>query len=583
MGKWNFSRQLIIALMILVVISTGLTGLVAYRVARDSHWELTIENLQNLTESTVDLIDASVDASMRNHLRAIVEKDVEWVAAYERQVLSGEKTREEVQGEVERLLKNQTVGGFGYTYVINSSGDLIQHPSYQGRNIAEYDFIQEQITRKEGYLEYEWKNPLDPVARKKIAYMTYYEPWDYIITATVHRSDLAELIRADDFKANILAMDIGESGYVYVMNSQGELIIHPDQEGQSLYQLQDAKGNYFIQDMIKRKNGQVIYPWKSETGQFYQDKMVIFRYYEPLDWYVCSGVTVEEIQSPLVVLRDRLLLVLGIVLIMTLCVALVISSIIVLPIQSLIRAMEAVIEGDYEWSLPEGRHDVMGRMTEIFQQMIVSIRAAMDESDTVKKQLEESNRSLERKVQERTRELEMMSHQDGLTSLFNRRRLDEHLLQMEEYAGSWSVLMIDIDEFKKYNDSYGHLQGDDCLRRVADCIQASLRVSKDFVARYGGEEFCAVLEDVEAGKASDLASRVKDSVEAMEIPHKASTTGRVTVSIGVSSSEDFLHGSGNRLVEAADQALYQAKKNGRNMVWVWKEGGGHKIEIDGKM
>ncbi|BES63781.1 hypothetical protein SANA_02200 [Gottschalkiaceae bacterium SANA] len=574
MKRLGFSRQLIILLTVLVVICTFLTGLVAYRVSSDSNWDLTVQNLQRLTDSTVDLIDASVNASMRNHLRATVEKDVELISYYHEQVEAGNKTLESAQAEVIHLLNSQTVGHSGYTYVLNSVGDLVGHPILMGTNIAEFAFVQDQMDRKEGALEYEWKNPSDPVPKKKVAYMMYFEPWDYIVTVSSYEKDLIDLIHVDDFEANILSIEIGEKGYTYVMNSRGELIIHPDRKGESLYDRKDANGRYFIQDMIRRKNGRIIYPWENVSEGRFQEKMVIFRYYEPLDWYVCSGVTIEEIQRPLGILQNRLLVVLGIAFLLALLAALIISRIIVRPIRSLIGAMESVIDGDYEWTLPLGRKDVMGRLTEIFQRMILTIRVSLDESEAAKKMLEDSNRSLERKVQERTRELELLSNQDGLTKLFNRRKLDEHLSKLEQGDLEWSVLMIDIDEFKKYNDTYGHVAGDECLKRVAQAIQGCMRLSTDFVARYGGEEFCVVMEGVDTKQTEQLTIRILRAVEKLNIPNKeAINKSIITVSVGAALAKNFRGKSEKAVVEAADQALYSAKEAGRNRAFLWTESG----------
>ena len=415
--------------------------------------------------------------------------------------------------------------------------------------------------------------------KKKVAYRMYFEPWDYIVTVSSYEEDLIDVIHVDDFKDNILSIEIGEKGYIYVMNSRGELIIHPDRKGESLYDRKDANGRYFIQDMIRMKNGRIIYPWENVSDGLFQDKMVIFRYYEPLDWYVCSGVTIEEIQRPLVVLQNRLLVVLGIAFLLALLAALIISRIIVRPIQSLIGAMESVIDGDYEWTLPVGRKDVMGRLTAIFQRMILTIRVSMDESEAAKTMLEDSNRSLERKVLERTRELELLSNQDGLTKLFNRRKLDEHLSNLEQGDLEWSVLMIDIDEFKKYNDTYGHVVGDECLKRVAQAIQGCMRLSTDFVARYGGEEFCVVMEGVDTIQTEQLASRILQAIETLNIPNKdAINKSLVTVSIGAALAKSFQGESATSVIEAADQALYLAKEAGRNRVFLWTESGMVRIE-----
>ena len=184
--------------------------------------------------------------------------------------------------------------------------------------------------------------------------------------------------------------------------------------------------------------------------------------------------------------------------------------------------------------------------------------------------------SLERKVAERTRELvaardqlELLSLTDQLTGLPNRRRLEEGLHAAWEYAqrtgNCLGVAMVDIDQFKLYNDHYGHLGGDSCLSLVAKAMATSVR-GYDLVARYGGEEFCIVLPDTDADTAAVLAERVRAAVFALAEPHAKAGDGVVTVSIGVAVSKPTADSRPDQLIEAADTALYEAKRGGRNRV-----------------
>ena len=184
--------------------------------------------------------------------------------------------------------------------------------------------------------------------------------------------------------------------------------------------------------------------------------------------------------------------------------------------------------------------------------------------------------SLERKVAERTAELETANEQlqklsvtDALTGLANRRQLAD-LLEAEWQRGRrrgepLAVAMIDIDHFKLYNDHYGHLIGDTCLRRVAAAINETVRTN-DAVARYGGEEFAIVLPGGDTAAAGRVADRVREAVEALAEPHAAASSGIVTVSIGVASTVPSAQHTPEELVAAADVQLYRAKRNGRNQV-----------------
>jgi len=169
-------------------------------------------------------------------------------------------------------------------------------------------------------------------------------------------------------------------------------------------------------------------------------------------------------------------------------------------------------------------------------------------------------------------ELENLSAIDALTGIANRRRLDEYLETEWRRAARnkyyISLLMIDIDHFKSFNDTYGHQAGDDCLRDVANAIAASPQRPSDLVARYGGEEFCVVLPDTPENSGLEIAERVRANVEKLAIDHSGSPEyGVVTVSVGVATaapSNEKISFDG--LLKVADEHLYHAKESGRNQI-----------------
>lgn len=170
-------------------------------------------------------------------------------------------------------------------------------------------------------------------------------------------------------------------------------------------------------------------------------------------------------------------------------------------------------------------------------------------------------------------ELERVSRTDALTQVANRRHFDEFFAQVWSRAvhdnERVSILMLDVDHFKQFNDHYGHQAGDACLEAVAQALRQSVRRPGDLVARYGGEEFIVLLYRASAEQVQAAAERVRASVEALAVPHEGSPLyGRVTVSLGVASVRaGARHASAQRLIQQADEALYQAKNRGRNRVW----------------
>lgn len=170
-----------------------------------------------------------------------------------------------------------------------------------------------------------------------------------------------------------------------------------------------------------------------------------------------------------------------------------------------------------------------------------------------------------------SRKLSQLAEQDGLTGLYNRRSFDQHLdrlwRQSRREESQLTLLLIDIDHFKAYNDAYGHQAGDDALKRVAETIQLSAQRPLDVSARYGGEEFALLLFGPYGENAHDMPDRLRDDVEALKIPHKASPTSPyLTVSIGAAIIMPNAERSQAGALQMADEALYQAKEEGRNRV-----------------
>ena len=181
-------------------------------------------------------------------------------------------------------------------------------------------------------------------------------------------------------------------------------------------------------------------------------------------------------------------------------------------------------------------------------------------------------KAAEEELQKTFRLVENLASLDGLTGIANRRRLDEVLEQEWRRATrnccDLTVLLIDVDHFKPYNDIYGHLSGDDCLRQIAKASSLVIHRSSDLVARYGGEEFAVVLPNTPSAGAQQTAERIRGAVEALCIPHEGNSYGVVTVSVGCATVTPGGDSSFDSVMQAADAALYQAKHAGRNRIEV---------------
>jgi len=202
--------------------------------------------------------------------------------------------------------------------------------------------------------------------------------------------------------------------------------------------------------------------------------------------------------------------------------------------------------------------DEYAKLSKEYGRLLKQLRRSTRIADRTTIDLYESNVDLTDKV-----------HYDALTGIYNRRFLEDDLARviksLARSGGELSFLMMDIDFFKKYNDTYGHSQGDFCLKNVAETLAGSISRPDDFVARYGGEEFAVVLPDTDAKGAQLLAAKILANIRARNIPHeKNEAASCVTISIGITTGNVLHEHDGGEYIKRADEALYMSKQNGRN-------------------
>lgn len=235
---------------------------------------------------------------------------------------------------------------------------------------------------------------------------------------------------------------------------------------------------------------------------------------------------------------------------------------IVRPLDRLTAGASHIAAGNLDVSLPVLNRGELGSMTEVFNYMAEQLRRLLSELDKTNKALREKNQKLQQ-----------ISITDSLTTLFNRKHMMETLAseaaRSQRYNRPYSILLLDIDHFKKFNDTCGHLAGDEVLHGVAMSVKASLR-GGDYAARYGGEEFLVLLPETGPADAAQSAERIRSRVERERLGAEASFSG-ITISIGVASYPE-MGGDSEEVMRHADDAMYVAKRRGRNQVVVAEAG-----------
>ncbi|MBN1694242.1 diguanylate cyclase [candidate division WOR-3 bacterium] len=208
-------------------------------------------------------------------------------------------------------------------------------------------------------------------------------------------------------------------------------------------------------------------------------------------------------------------------------------------------------------------------VTELLARVHSALRLKM-EIDS-RKERERELTEMAEQLDAANKKLTRMSYLDGLTDVPNRRYFEEVFAREWKNAirenGFLSIIMFDIDCFKAYNDTYGHLIGDDCLKKIAKTLSSALKRPRDFLCRYGGEEFIAVLPDTDGKGAFEVANRFLKKTKNLKITHKTSPVSKnVTISIGVATIKPDRKKKSNFLITEVDKALYEAKQSGRNCI-----------------
>lgn len=275
-----------------------------------------------------------------------------------------------------------------------------------------------------------------------------------------------------------------------------------------------------------------------------------------MDWAVFAEMEKAGAYADIMQLRTITFMIVGILLLAMGALAYFLGHTIVRPLKRLSGDAGKVASGDLNVDIPVHGNNEVSYLTQVFNHMVSSLRRGQAEISQAHEALIEKNR-----------ELHLLSITDGLTNLFNRKHLmdlfDMEMARTRRYRIPFSVMIADIDHFKKINDTYGHLAGDAVLRRIADSLRHVVREC-DHVGRYGGEEFLIILPSSDADGAMQMARRIREQI-CQERFYNDGNELSMTISVGVAQCTDG-EDSVEAILSRADTALYQAKANGRNQV-----------------
>jgi len=334
--------------------------------------EARIESeLANTSQMIYDMVNISVTVSIKNHLRAVAEKNLEIVKSLYEKYEKGLITEAEAKNRAADMVLSQTIGSSGYLYCLDSTGLVLVHPSSAliGTNVADFEFVEHMTEFRQGYLEYEWKNPEEFVARPKALYMSYFEAWDWIISASAYRSEFIKLVNVEDFRSTILSLNFGETGYAFVIDKDANAIIHPKLQGVNIFDAEELP-NRHLKDMMKRKKGKSVYYWKNPGESRARRKLVMFNYIPEYQWIVACSSYLDKLYQPLGTIRNVILgisvLFFGIMLTITFGISRTITT----PLRELMARFNTVTSGDYSARMHNRSTDEVGQLSGHFNQFM---------------------------------------------------------------------------------------------------------------------------------------------------------------------------------------------------------------------
>jgi two-component system NtrC family sensor kinase len=382
--------KLIISYSLVFIVAMALTSFFIYFLVRHIINKSIDTQLKRSTSTILNIVKTAADTSIKAYLNGIAVQNKNVAIYFYDQYKKGILTEEEARQKATKIILNQPVGQTGYIYCLSSEGIILVHPKEKllNVNLSEHEFIQFQKKHKHGYIEYDWKNPGELAPRPKAVYMVYFEPWDWIISASSYRSEFAQLVQVNDFKERILSLEFAKTGYSYVIDSLENIIIHPSLDSDQV-DIDLLKITERISTISKQKNGKLVYQVKLDTDHPPRDKLVIFNYIREFDWIVVSARFLDELYAPLKTVKAIFKVTLFMVLIFVLPLSYSISNSITNPLNALMDRFSRAAKGDTSVRVDRKYDDEVGRLGNYFNLFMMKLekysQSLMDEIAEQKK------------------------------------------------------------------------------------------------------------------------------------------------------------------------------------------------------
>ena len=365
--KFKIRNQLLISFILLFIPLTLAGTTITYNQVQTLLKKSYERELENTTNSLTQLIRTAASVSVRNRLRAIAEKNLDITEYYYNKYRSGLLTRQQAFSIIEETFMSQRIGLSGYIYCLNSNADVLIHPhdSVKGTNVGNFDFVKKQIHLKDGYMEYEWQNPGEDKKRSKALYMTYFKPLDWIISVSSYREEFHYLVEVNDFKESVMSYKFGQTGYIYVFNLKGKLLVHPWLQGQNMLGYNEY-AKKILSHIMENKKGKYTYSWQNPGESKAREKTIFFDYLPEYEWFVVSSSYTKEMEAPLQAMLRLIIAILAIIFALATLFTIIISTSITYPLKNLMNQLELGAQGNYSIRMDYHQPNELGKLSRYF-------------------------------------------------------------------------------------------------------------------------------------------------------------------------------------------------------------------------
>lgn len=376
-GNFPIRYKILCIFSFTFIVIMGLSSLTIYSIVKQ-HVEKNMENvLQNATSAMVNNVKTAASVSIRNYLRATAEKNLDIVRhLYDRQA-NGRLPQAEAKNQAADIMLSQKIGTNGYICILDGSGRVVRHPKklLEGLDISDHAFVREMVRKKKGYIEYDWQNPDDAAPRPKALYLAYFAPWDWMITVSSYRHDFSELMQISDFEKSILEQRFGENGFACVLDTDGNLIIQPEQKKTNVLAVPDYKDTVLKKILETQSKNQTV-SWQGKIGEQPGEKLIFFNHIPEYQWIVASTIHMADFFSPLTTIKHFIILVGLLSLVIFIPITFFFSATITEPLRSLMaRLNEDIQDGFSNRMVTRHSLDEVGQITFYYNSFMEKLEA----------------------------------------------------------------------------------------------------------------------------------------------------------------------------------------------------------------